>query len=328
MRKLWILGGIALLAASCTERSLPTAPTAVAGPTPAVPPPPLPTNVPGVLALSMPLEPADAANTLFGMMPFGYHIADLHAQDGHAGWDIEFRSGGIVRAAATGTIQAVSTDALGRVTVQIEHLVGQHFYRTIYSNLSAIAADVVVDEVVLTGQTLGTVGTLGTSGTFIHFQLDDLEFHREIANPKAVSPEPFLTPAARPVFEALWTRAAFAPELIEPYPTNPRETVPVSRTWTLAGGDGAPAIRFARATAPATGYQYQLLADSGTAVETGRVVLDVSARPYPAIDLISPTATRIGIYDIVSNELRLALTDAGSPRPTSVSGAAIYRTTK
>ena len=99
MRKLAIVAGITLLAAACTDSTLPTAPTAVAGPTPPVATPPLPTNVPGVLALSMPLDPADAANTLFGIAPYGYHATD-HAQDGHAGWDIEYRPGGVVRAAA------------------------------------------------------------------------------------------------------------------------------------------------------------------------------------------------------------------------------------
>lgn len=319
MRKLWILAFFAL--AACTERSLTTAPTPVAGPTPVVPPPPLPTNVPGVLALAMPLDPSDAASTLFGMMPFGYHVADLHAQDGHAGWDIEFRAGGIVRAAAAGTIQDVTADSLGRFTIQIEHVVGQHFYRTIYSNLATVTPAVAPDAVVVLGQ------PIGLAATFIHFQLDDLEFHREIVNPKAVSPEPFLTPAALPVFNALWTRAAFAPELIEPFPTNPREVVPQSRTWTRAGGDGAPGIRFTRSSTRAGDYTYELLAESGTVVETGRVVLDVSARPYPAIDLVSTTSPRLGVYDIVSNELRLSLGSAGTSRPSDLSAATIYRTT-
>ena len=224
-----------------------------------------------------------------------------------------------MRAAAAGTIQDVSIDTQGRFTVHVEHVVGQHFYRTIYSNLATIGSDIEPDEVVISGQ------TIGTAATFIHFQLDDLEFHREIANPKAVSPEPFLTAAARPVFDALWTRATFAPELIEPYPTNPREVVPVSRTWTLAGGDGAPAIRFTR-SAGRPGYEYALLAESGTVVETGSVVLNVTARPYPAIDLVSNTSPRLGVYEIVSNELRLSLAPAGSARPVDVSGATIYRT--
>ncbi len=322
MRKLGILAGIALLAASCTESKLPTAPTDVAGPTPAAKTPPLPTNVPGVLALSMPIDSADSANMTFGMEPYGYH-GDLHAQDGHSGWDIEYRPGGIARAAAAGTIQEVMTDPVtGRFTVQVEHVVGEHFYRTIYANLATIASDIEPEEVVLAGQ------TIGTPATFLHFQLDDLEFHNErVANPKAVSPEPFLTTAGKSIFGTIWTRAAFGQELVEPFATNPREiSFPASRTWTRAGGDGPAGIRFTRFNARTVEYNYVLLAESGTVVESGTVTIDATARPYPLIALTSPTAVRLGLYDIVSNEMRLSLSNPGSPRAADLSGATIYRT--
>lgn len=323
MRKSLIVAGIALLAAACTDSKLPTAPTAIADPTPVVPMPSLPTNVPGVLALSMPIDAADSANVVFGMEPYGYH-GDLHAQDGHAGWDIEYRPGGIVRAAAAGTIQQVFTDAAGRITVQIEHLVGEHFYRTIYANLVTTASDIAPDEVVIAGQ------TIGTAATFVHFQLDDLEFHNErVVNPKAVSPEPFLTPAAKTLFDALWSRAAFGQELVEPFATNSREVAfPASRTWTRAGGDGPAGIRFTRFSEHEVGYNYVLLAESGTVVESGTVAIDATARPYPLIALTSPTAVRLGLYDIVSNEMRLSLSNPGTPRANDLSGATIYRTTK
>jgi murein DD-endopeptidase MepM/ murein hydrolase activator NlpD len=327
MQKVWILAGIVLLAAACTDEKIPTAPTPVAGPTPPVVLPPLPTNVPGVLALTMPIDSADSANTVFGMTPFGYHAGDLHAQDGHSGWDIEFRTGGVVRAAAPGTIQNVLIDTLGRFTVQIEHVVGEHFYRTIYSNLATIASNTAVDAVVLSGQPLGTPGTLGTVGTSIHFQLDDLEFHREIANPKAVSPEPFLTPAAKSVFDSLWRRAEFGHELVEPFATNPRAlSFPASRTWTRAGGDGPAGIRFTRFSERSIEYNYALLAESGTVIESGTVAIDPTSRPNPLIALTAPTGVRLGVYDIVSNEMRLALSSPGSPRPADLSGATIYRT--
>lgn len=331
MRTLSFLAGIALLAAACTESKLPTAPTAVAGPTPLVKTPPLPTTVPGVLALSMPIASADAANVVFGMQPYGYHAGDLHAQNGHSGWDIEYRTGGIVRAAAAGTIQVVDTDALGRFTVQIEHVVGEHFYRTIYSNLATIASDVAPDEVVVSGQTIGTPGPIiGNASLFIHFQLDDLEFHNErVANPKAVSPEPFLTPAAKGIFDQVWNRAEFLHELVEPFATNPREiSFPASRTWTRAGGDGVPGIRFTRFSERDVAYNYVLLAESGTIIESGTVAIDTTSRPNPLIALTAPTGVRLGIYDVVSNELRLALSNPGSPRPTDLSGATIYRTTQ
>jgi hypothetical protein len=93
MRKAWFLVGMALLAA-CTDTKSPVAPTAIAGPAPPLAGPPLPTTVPGVLAVALPLDRGDAANAIFGIAPFGYHSAD-HAAGGHTGWDIEYRIGGI-----------------------------------------------------------------------------------------------------------------------------------------------------------------------------------------------------------------------------------------
>jgi murein DD-endopeptidase MepM/ murein hydrolase activator NlpD len=335
MRQAWILAGIALISAACTDRKSPIAATTIAGPTPVLTSPQLPTNVPGVLTIEMPIAPGDSANTAFGIAPFGYHGAD-HAQDGHPGWDIEYRPGGIVRAAARGTIQAVIEDSStpGRFTVQIEHVVGAHFYRTVYTNLATLAAtDIAVDEVVSAGQPLGTAGTIGTAGAssyaMTHFQLDDLEFHQEISNPKAVSPEPFLSTTAKSLFDALWTRAAFAYELVEPFATNARALrFPASRTWTRAGGDGPAGIRFTRSREQAAEYEYALLAESGTAIETGAVAIDITARPYPLIALTAPTSVRLGLYDIVSNELRLSLAIPGSPRASDLSAASVYRTTR
>jgi len=285
----------------------------------------------------MPIAPGDAANTNFGIAPFGYHGAD-HAADGHPGWDIEYRIGSIVRAAAAGTIGGVLPDSLnpGRFTVTIEHVVGTHFYRTTYTNLATVNADIAAQEVVRAGQALGTPGTQvtpairGTPGTLYamtHFQLDDFEYYRDINHPNAVSPEPFLTPLAKTSFDALWAPAAYGPELIEPYPSNPRDLrFPASRTWTRAGGDGPAGLRFTRRTATGTDIEYQLLAESGTVIEAGAVSLNSTARPYPFIDLVSPTAGHIGIYDIVSNEMRLSLTTPGSQRPLDLSAASVYRT--
>lgn len=320
MRATWIVAVIVVLAA-CTDRSSPVGTTAIAGPTPILATPPLPTALPGVLALAMPIEPGDSANAAFGIAPFGYHEAP-HAEDGHAGWEVEFRPGGTVRAAAAGTVESVVTDPGGRFTVQIEHVVGTHFYRTTYTNLLAVAADIRASEAVRAGQAIGSPA--GTT----HFQLDDFEYYREILNPNAVSPEPFLTPAAKSLFDALWSRAVFAPELVEPFATNPRTlSFPASRTWTRAGGDGPTGIRFMRQSARQADYTYALLAESGTVVESGAVVLNVTARPYPTIDLVAPTSRRLGLYDIVSNEMRLSLANAGSARP-DLSAASTYRTAR
>jgi hypothetical protein len=164
-----------------------------------------------------------------------------------------------VRAAAAGAVENVFADTLnsGRFTVQLEHVVGEHHYRTTYTNLTSVNADIVAGAIVTAGQPLGPAGSLsvligvpgnlGTSGTvsyaMTHFQLDDFEYYRESNQPNAVSPEPFLTAGAKSLFDALWSRATYAPELVEPYSTNPRLLAfPASRTWTRAGGDGPAAF--------------------------------------------------------------------------------------
>jgi hypothetical protein len=338
MRKAWILAGTVLIASGCTDRKSLTAATAIAGPTPTVSTPALPTAVAGVLTLGLPIDSADLANTAFGLAPFGYHGAD-HADDGHPGWDIEYRLGGIVRAAAAGTVQSVFPDAFtpGRFTVQLEHVVGTHHYRTVYTNLANVNAGIAPTEVVQSGQPLGTAGTVsGSIGTtqfsyaMTHFQLDDFEFYRDVPNPNAVSPEPFLSADSQSLFDRIWSTAAFVHELVEPFITNPRDQLfPASRTWTRAGGDGPAGIRFTRRSARAAEYDYALLAESGTIVEAGTVVLTTTSRPLSSIDLVSPTSSRrLGVYDIVSNELRLSLAEPGASRPTALSSANIYRTTR
>ncbi len=326
-----------MLTIACTDEKSPLAPTAIAAPSPPPVAPPLPTTVPGVLAVAMPIEPGDSANTAFGIGPYGYHGAD-HGEDGHPGWDIEYRIGGIVRAAAAGTVQNVFPDPFtpGRFTVQLEHIVGTHHYRTVYTNLANVNADIVAEAQIRAGQAIGTAGTItATIGTatisyaMTHFQLDDFEHYRQIPNPNAVSPEPFLTASAKSLFDSLWSLAAYGHELVEPFVTNPRDlTFPASRTWMRAGGDGPAGIRFTRRRAQAAEYEYALLAESGTVIETGAVAINVTARPYPLMALTAPTSVRLGLYDIVSNEMRLSLANPGSPRPSNLSGASVYRTTR
>ena len=69
-----------------------------------------------------------------------------------------------------------------------------------------------------------------------------------------------------------------------------------------------------------------MLAESGTAVETGTVTLALTARPFPTIDLVAATGRRLGTYDIVSNQMRLSLANAGSSRPVDLGAASYYRT--
>jgi hypothetical protein len=111
--------------------------------------------------------------------------------------------------------------------------------------------------------------------------------------------------------------------------TNPRVlSFPAARTWLRAGGDGPAGIRFTRSRSRVAEYEYALLAESGTVIETGAVAINTAARPYPMIALTSPTAVRLGLYDIVSNEMRLSLSNPGLPRAADLSGASVYRTTR
>jgi hypothetical protein len=319
--------------AGCSSDDAPTAPTPVT----TLPPisVPLPTTVPGVLSLSLPIDQADGATTAFGLAPFGYHGAD-HALDGHPGWDIEYRIGGVVRAAAAGTVLSVVADpnAAGRSIVQLEHVVGTHFYRTVYTNLATVSPEIVPAAVVRAAQSLGTPGTISqTVGTtpityaMTHFQLDDFEYYRNVPNPNAVTPEPFLSADAKSLFDRIWNTAVSSAELLEPFASNPRDLVfPASRTWTRVSGDGPAGIRFTRAAANNPGYEYAILTESGTAIETGIVTLGLAARPFPTIDLVSATGRRLGTYDIVSDQMRLSLANAGGNRPTDLGSASVYRT--
>jgi hypothetical protein len=109
--------------------------------------------------------------------------------------------------------------------------------------------------------------------------------------------------------------------------TNPRDLrFPTSRTWTRAGGDGPAGIRVTRASAHSADYTYELLTESGTVIESGFVVLDLSTRPYPSIDLVSPIGRRLGVYDIVSAEMRLTLGSQGAARPAALDNTHVYRT--
>lgn len=332
-RSAFVFLSLALSVTGCSSDDSPTAPTPVT----TLPPitVPLPTTVPGVLALSMPLDQADGATTAFGLAPFGYHGAG-HALDGHTGWDIEYRIGGVVRAAAAGTVLSVFADPStpGRSVVELEHLVGSHAYRTVYTNLATVSPAIVPAAIVSAGQSLGAAGTISqTVGTtpityaMTHFQLDDFEYYRNVPNPNAVTPEPFLTANAKVLFDRIWTTAVSSTELVEPFASNPRElSFPASRTWMRVSGDGPAGIRFTRAAASSANYEYAILTESGTAIETGTVTLGLTARPFPSIDLASATGRRLGSYDIVSDEMRLSLVSAGSNRPTDLGSASLYRT--
>lgn len=295
-----------------------------------VPPPPG-----TVLSIAMPIDGADIVTNAFGLLPFGYHGAD-HAGAGHSGWDIEYRLGAQVRAAADGVVQSIEPDiiVLGRSRVTIEHARGAHLYRTVYANLSTVREEIVLEAAVARGQPIGLAGTVtatigGTPVTYAmsHFQVDDFETHREGPDPKAVTPEPFLSAEGRAIFDRIWLRAAFAQELTEPFISMSRDQrFPITRTWRLERGDGPAGLSFTRTSAVGADHHYLVLTQSDTAVESGAVALRVLARPFPTIDLVTPTGPRLGVYDIVGDHMRLALGSPGAPRPADLGSASVYRT--
>ncbi len=148
-----------------------------------------------------------------------------------------------------------------------------------------------------------------------------------IPDPNAVSPLSFLTADARVVFDRIWQTAAYEQELVEPFSSNPRSaSFPLTRTWRRESGTGPAGFSFTRTSARSAAYEYAILAESGTAVEAGAVTLRSTARPQTTIDFVSPTATRLAIYDIIDGSLRLAISPPGSARPTSFSDVSVYRT--
>ena len=332
---------LSLLISACSSGGLPTTPSDTAFPTtpssnssPAVVIPPA---TGAVLSIAMPIDGADIASNAFGLLPFGYHGAD-HAAGGHSGWDIEYRPGAQVQAAAAGVVQAIEPDSLvpGRTRVTIEHALGAHIYRTVYANLSSIREEIILGRAVGRGQPIGGAGTVtatiaGTPVTYAmsHFQVDDFEIHREGPDPKAVSPEPFLNVEGRALFDRIWLRSAFAQELTEPFISMSRDQrFPLTRTWRLESGDGPAGVSFTRTSAAGADHDYLVLTQSGTAIEAGAVTLRVLTRPCPTIDLVTPTGPRLGIYDIVGDQMRLALGSPGAPRPADLGAASVYRTSK
>ena len=329
---------VAVTVAACSNN--PTLPTPVAGtPSSSTTTTTIPSNSsPSTVAFSMPLFAGDSANVAFGIQPFGFHAGD-HAVDGHAGWDIEYRPGAFVRAAADGIVLSVLPDPLSpaRSVVQLEHQAGQHFYRTNYTNLVAVPENVDVGAEIDRGQVLGMAGSVsavvaGTSVNYAmsHFQIDDFNFYAgPIANPNAVSPETLLNAEGRALFNTLWPAAVFGPELIEPFATNPRSaTLPMTRVWKIESGEGPAGISFTRTSTVIDAYQFAILAESGVAVEAGNVTLRYTTRPLQTMDLVSATSVRLAVYDIVDDRMRLAIGEPGAARPADLSKAAVYRTVR
>lgn len=346
-----ILAACLLTSSACGSRqsdattpatASPASPSAQAPAAPATPATPA-TPAAGPFQIGLPVAAGDTASAAQGLWPFGVHGAD-HALDGHPGWDIEFRPGSPVRAAAAGTVQSVTADAGGPDShaVQIEHRLSTGNYRTDYIHVTSIAAGITPGAAVVAGQPIGlalvqtrTIGSQTVTYAAIHFQVDDFSSTSGISNVNAVNPETWLSADARAVFAGIWRAAAYFQELTEPFSANPRDAAfPFRRVWTRESGSQAAQpmqpmqLLFVRADVLSPGYDYEWRDEAGTLVERGTAMLDPLARPASTIDFTAAGtgAIRRGVYDVESDLLRLDVAAPGAPRPSSLAAASVYRT--
>lgn len=315
LRALPRLGVVAVVAGACGSPSQSSAPT---GPTAAPA-----SSAPFVIDL--PVAAGDGATFAYGIWPYGVHGGG-HAVDGHGGFDIEYRTGAPVLAAADGVVDSVTADAHdpARRVVRLKHARDRGTYLTDYSNLLAVPDRLVPGAAIARGDTLGTAGAfLDGRSAMTHFQVGDpthLENGQIIASPAG-----YVSAPARALLDDLWRTSAYRAEICEPFLTNSRaHGFPFSRTWTRQSGAG-PATIDITCVSDGGDVTYVMSGDGG-ALESGSVVIGWSARPTTADFGPSSGSARLAIYDIVSDTMRLALGAPGGTRPASFDAAAIYVT--
>ena len=308
----------------------PTAPTPA---TAAGPPAASPSASAAVFEVALPVAPGDSASNAYGIWPFGVH-GSSHAADGHPGFDIEFRPGASVLAAADGTVQNVSPDSetAGRYTIRLNHTVGGRSYATDYTNVTSPAAGIAPGATVTRGQPLGLAGVqtqfIGTSlvtWAMTHFQVNDFSKNEGLTNPNAVSPLTMLSNTGRSLFDSLWANAAYGQELTEPFATNDRNTpFPLTRTWTTSSAGAVARIDFTHTDPRTSAHTYDIRSGAGDLIESGTAVVSAHSA-LSTIDLTSQGGLlRRGVYDIVDRTMRLNLGDPGATRPASLANAPTY----
>ncbi|HLG59343.1 MAG TPA: M23 family metallopeptidase [Vicinamibacterales bacterium] len=320
----------ALLSACGGDAVAPSTPSSVPSPSVSI-------STATTFSIDLPIAPGDQANGAYGLWPFGVHGGG-HALDGHPGWDVEYRPGANVLAAAEGSVLNAMPEpgGSGRFTVRINHSVGGRVaYATDYTNLSSLAPGVVAGAAMSRGQVIGqagvqsqTIGTTPVTWAMTHFQMNDFNRHEGLTNPNAVSPEPFLSAGGRSLFESMWRAAAYQTEWCEPFFTNSRAAgFPLARSWTLQSGTLGATLDVRCPSAASPQYEYELLATDRSTIEAGTFVLDPAKRPLSTVDFRPATgAARLGVWEVVSETLQLSLGAPGGPRPASLAGAATYTT--
>ena len=307
----------ALVLGACGGSSHPSAPSAVSGN-------PASLSSTGTFVIDLPIAPGDGATLAYGIWPYGVHGGG-HAVDGHGGWDIEYRIGAPVLAATDGVVESLTPDAHDplRKVVHLTHLRERGQYRTDYSNLLAVPDRIVAGATVVKGEVLGTAGSFPDGrSAMIHFQLGD---PTHIENGQVIaSPAGYVSASAQALLDDLWRGSAYRAELCEPFLTNSRaHSFPIARTWTRQSGSGPATIEITCVSDSEVAY---VMTNNGVAAESGSVTIGWSGRPTTADFQSSSGSTRLAIYDVVSDTMRLALGGPGVPRPASLDGASIYTT--
>jgi len=304
---------LTLTLAACSDGSHPTSPSQSS------------TSAADSFTIDLPIRPADSSNIAYGIWPFGVH-GSSHAIDGHPGFDFEYKIGSPVLASADGLVDSINPDAHdpSRSSVRLRHPRAVGDYLTDYTNLVGVPANVIVGAAVTRGQVLGTAGAFpGGQSAMIHFQLGDpthLEFGMIIAPPAN-----YLTASARAELDDIWQVSAYRAEWCEPLLANSRDHgFPFSRTWTLQSGDG-PAQIAVTCPSDAADVEYTFRAPDGTMRESGVMRIGWDARPTTVDFQSSSGSTRLATYDIVSDNMRLALGAPGASRP-SLAAPSIYST--
>jgi len=284
--------------------------------------------------IQMPIRVADIGDH-FVLNSFGSHIGN-HALDGHPGWDVEYRIGATVLAAAGGVVQSLFADPQeGATTVQIQHSHGRQTFRTVYTNIREVDPAIVPGAPVAAGQPIGipaartqTIGNTTQTWAMTHFQLDDFTVNRGLSNTSAVSPEAHLNAAGRAVFDAMWPSAANSQEICEPFPSNSRNIeFPLTRTWTRQSGALAPRIDFTCIRVQADSYRYTLFDANGRTVESGGVFPQRLGPPFSILELKPDNgATRRAVLKIVSETMMMDLGAPGAAAPSDLSNASTYST--
>ncbi len=285
--------------------------------------------------LDLPIRIADVGYQVYGVAPFGYHVAE-HSYDGHPGLDFEYVPGAKVYASIGGSLQVFKdSHSPDKLTLQLNFTDGGKNYRLVYTNVSQLEAGVADGATVVRGQALGTAGsqTLTQSGgvpvtyAMTHFQLDDFSFNYGLTNATAVSPVRFFSAAAQADLASIWSMSAYRQMLCEPHLTGHRGLLAnpaITRTWSRTGGDLANRIDFRCDFASGGATDYALYDADGGVTETGTVAITPVVGGNTTLDLTSAGGTRKGIVFAKDTAMRIAYSAPGGVRPADFAGASEY----